>query len=122
MLIVHLEDEGPLREIMKIALESASPNLTMQQFIDSDSALDFIENNLDKINLFLLDVRVPGGLDGMGVAQKIRDLGSTRPIMITSAYRKPKKAQLDACEAQWMAKPWHILDAPEILIPLAKKR
>lgn len=120
MLIVHMEDEGPLREIMHIALSSADPNLKIQQFSDSDSAVTFIAENIDNINLFLLDVRVPGEIDGMGVAAKIRELGSERPIIITSAYRKPKKVQLEEIKAKWMAKPWHIIDAPQILLPLAK--
>lgn len=121
MLIVHMEDEGPLREIMNIALQSADPNLKIEQFNDSDSAVNFISENIDNITLFLLDVRVPGALDGMQVAKKIRELGSERPIVITSAYRKPKKLQLEDIEAQWMAKPWHILNAPQVLLPLAKK-
>jgi len=120
MHIVHLEDEGPLREIMQIALTSADPKLTMTQFIDSDNALEFIRENLNDITLFLLDVRVPGALDGMGVAGRIRELGSERPIIITSAYRKPKKSALVTVNAQWMAKPWHIIDAPTTLLPLAR--
>ncbi|MEO1165766.1 MAG: response regulator [Chloroflexota bacterium] len=120
MHIVHLEDEGPLREIMQIALTSADPKLTMTQFIDSDNAIEFISENLEDITLFLLDVRVPGALDGMEVAGRIRELGSERPIIITSAYRKPKKAQLETVNAQWMAKPWHIIDAPTTLLPLAR--
>ena len=85
MLILHMEDEGPLPEIMHIALSAADPNLNLQQFSNSDSAIEFIKNNLDKISLFLLDVRVPGEFDGMQVANKIRELGSERLIVITWA-------------------------------------
>lgn len=121
MLILHMEDEGPLREIMNIVLRSADPNLKIEQFNDSDSAVEYITENIDNVSLFLLDVRVPGALNGMEVAEKIRELGSERPIVITSAYRKPKKIQLESIKAQWMAKPWHIVDAPQILFPLMKK-
>ena len=121
MLIVHMEDESPLREIMNIALSSADPHLKIEQFNDSDSAIEFISQNIANITLFLLDVRVPGELNGIEVAEKIRELGSERPIVITSAYRKPKKVQLEGIKAQWMAKPWHIIDAPQVLLPLAKK-
>lgn len=120
MLIVHMEDEGPLREIMSIVLSTAEPSLKLQQFVDSDSAVAYIKEHLDEISLFLLDVRVPGELDGMEVASKIRELGSSRPIVITSAYRRPKKTELDELKADWMAKPWHIVDAPQKLLPLAK--
>lgn len=121
MLILHLEDEGPLREIMNIALCSTDPNLNIQQFSDSDSAVNFIKENLKEITLYLLDVRVPGVLSGLEVASKVRELGSEKPIIITSAYRRPKKAQLELIDAQWMAKPWHIVEAPTKIISLAKQ-
>jgi DNA-binding NtrC family response regulator len=122
MLIVHMEDEGPLREIMQIVLSTAEPSLKLQQFSDSDSAIEYIKEHLNEIALFLLDVRVPGAFDGMQVATKIRELGSARPIVITSAYRRPKKLELDELKADWMAKPWHIVDAPQKLLPLAKAK
>lgn len=120
-LILHLEDDGPLREVMKIAMTTADPTIEFAQFINSDSALKFIEENKDRISLFLLDIRVPGSTDGMGVAEKIRELGVDRPIVITSAYRKPAKDHLDKLGCQWMQKPWHILDAHTLLLPLAKR-
>lgn len=120
MCIVHLEDDGPLREILKIALSTADPKLNIKQFISSDEALQFIQANLDTIALFVLDIRVPGDVDGIGVAEKIRALGSTRPIVVTSAFRKPKQDTLAHLNITWMPKPWHILDAAERLLPLAR--
>lgn len=120
-LILHLEDDGPLREVMKIAMTTADPTIEFAQFVNSDSALKFIEENKDRISLFLLDIRVPGSTDGMGVAEKIRELGVDRPIVITSAYRKPAKDHLDKLGCQWMQKPWHILDAHSLLLPMAKR-
>ena len=120
MEILHLEDDGPLREIMQIALSAADPKLKMTQFIDSDAAIEYITANVDKITLYVLDVRVPGQLDGLGVAQKIRELGSKRPILVTSAYRKPDQEKMAAYNCKWMAKPWHLLDAPQAILAMAK--
>jgi hypothetical protein len=120
MEILHLEDDGPLREIMHIALSAADPKLKMTQFIDSDAAMEYITANVDKITLYVLDVRVPGELDGLGVAQKIRELGSKRPILVTSAYRKPDQEKMAAYNCKWMAKPWHLLDAPQAILNMAK--
>ena len=120
MEILHLEDDGPLREIMHIALSSADPHLRMTQFIDSDAAMEYIEANVENITLFVLDVRVPGELDGLGVAQRVRELVSKRPILVTSAYRKPDQEKMTAYNCQWLAKPWHLLDAPQTLLSLAR--
>lgn len=122
MIIVHLEDDKPLREIMQIAMLAAEPLLDFQQFIDSDSAIEYIKANLDEISLFLLDIRVPGALDGIGVATEIRELGSKRPIILTSAYRRPDKTMLNTLNCTWMAKPWHLIDAPQKILPLAKEK
>lgn len=119
MEILHLEDDGPLREIMHIALAAADPNMRMVQFTDSDEAVAYIEENHENITLFVLDVRVPGALDGLGVAEKIRACGSDKPILVTSAYRKPDQDRMEAYDCQWMAKPWHLLDAPQTILGLA---
>ncbi|GAB1422606.1 hypothetical protein MASR2M15_28430 [Anaerolineales bacterium] len=120
MIILHLEDDGPLREVLKISLMAADPTVHVQQFIDSDSALQYITENIDSIRLFVLDIRVPGELNGLEVATKIRELGSLRPIVMTSAYRKPSSDFLNGLQAIWLPKPWHILDAPDRLLPLAQ--
>jgi DNA-binding response OmpR family regulator len=121
MHILHLEDDGPLREILKVALQSADPKLELHQFASSDEALDYIEANKDQIDLFILDIRVPGKLDGVGIAQKIRELKCRGAIVVTSAYRAPNRDLLSSLNIEWMPKPWHILDAAKKLLPLAKQ-
>ena len=116
MRILHLEDEGPLRDILRIALTSVDPKVEMTQFINSDEAVTYIEKNVNDIDLYILDIRVPGKLNGLELAQKIRALGSKGRIVMTSAYRRPSKEQLTELKSEWMAKPWHILNAPEQLL------
>ncbi len=118
--IVHLEDDGPLRDILRVSLTHISPDVRMHQFVDSDSTVLHIKENLQAIDLFILDIRVPGKLDGLGVAQKIRDLGATSPIVLTSAYRKPDSEQLQTLKCEWFPKPWHILETSDILVKLAR--
>ena len=120
MQILHLEDDGPLRDILKVALIAANPELEMQQFISSDEVVDYLASHLKDVDLFILDIRVPGKLDGMGVAQKIRDMGCEKPIVVTSAYQKPSNEVLKTVKITWMPKPWHILDAAQKLLPMAK--
>jgi len=116
MHILHLEDDGPLRDILKIALTSARPNINLKQFINSDYALEYARENLDDIDLFVLDIRVPGSIDGLDFAEEIRKLGTDTRIVMTSAYRRPDKKRMEAIGVEWMAKPWHLLDAPEKLL------
>jgi DNA-binding NtrC family response regulator len=117
-LIFHLEDDSPLREIFRISLKAADPDITVQQFKDSDSGMQYIEDNLGKISLYVLDIRVPGERDGVGVARYIRELGSTRPVIITSAFEKPDTKILRALDCLWMPKPWHIMNIQRKLLPL----
>lgn len=120
--ILHLEDEGPLCEILAAAIENVAPGVKLHQFANSDYALTFLQEHITTIDLFILDIRVPGEIDGLELATKVRELGSTRPIIVTSAYIKPQRAKLETIGAQWMAKPWHILELTEKIIPLATSK
>jgi DNA-binding response OmpR family regulator len=121
MHVVHLEDDGPLRDILKVALQAVAPDIRLRQFIDSDSALEYIRANGDAVDLFILDIRVPGTMDGMQLAGKIRELKCTGAIAITSAFRAPDRTLLNQLNCQWFAKPWHIMEVTEKLIPLSRR-
>jgi DNA-binding NtrC family response regulator len=109
MKLVHLEDEGPLREVLGSVLMMLDDEVELVQFFNGDDAWAYIEANLDNICVYILDVRVPGKLDGMAIAEHIRKAGSKRPIVINSAYYKPDKSILNELELEWMPKPLHIL-------------
>jgi len=120
MHVLHLEDESPLREILKVALLAAVPSVNLQQFVSSDDAVTYIEENKQKIDLYILDIRVPGSMDGLEVAYKIREVGGPGVIAMTSAYRAPGKDVLEQLNAQWFAKPWHIMEVMDKLLPMIK--
>jgi DNA-binding NtrC family response regulator len=122
MHVVHLEDDGPLRQVLQAALCAVEPGIDLRQFVVSDDAVSYIEDNKDKIDLFILDIRVPGELDGMGVAQKIRDLKVTSPVVITSAFRSPGRDLLKKLNCEWFPKPWHILNTTQKILDIAKQR
>ena len=122
MHIVHLEDESPLREILRVALVAAVPDANLQQFINSDDAINYIKKHVNNIDLYILDIRVPGSMDGMDVAKEIRNLGASGVIAITSAYRAPDKQVLQELKCEWFAKPWHIMEVLENLLPLIRPK
>jgi DNA-binding NtrC family response regulator len=121
MHILHLEDDGPLREILKIALEAVDPDCDLKQFISSDEADEYIRSNHPKIDLYILDIRVPGSMNGMQLAEKIRTIDTTGAIVMTSAYGRPKDDFLKTNKCEWCTKPWHILETPQMLLRLAKE-
>ncbi|MBE0689490.1 MAG: response regulator [Anaerolineae bacterium] len=84
--IVHLEDEIALLEGMRFVLEEIEPEAHVTQFAKSDTILDYIDEHCNEIALFILDIRVPGPVDGLGVARHIRKIGCHAVIIITSAY------------------------------------
>lgn len=120
MHVLHLEDDGPLREIMKVALMAAVPNINLKQFVSSDDAVAYLKENKD-IDLFILDIRVPGSMDGMQVARKIREEECPGVIAITSAYRAPERDTLNDLNAEWFAKPWHIMEVLDKLLPMIRR-
>jgi DNA-binding NtrC family response regulator len=120
--ILHLEDDGPLREVLKVALRAADPNLDLQQFISSDDAVAYIGKNHAFIDLYILDVRVPGEWNGMQVAQKIRDYGSSSCVVVTSAYRNPNAPLLASINCEWYPKPWHIIEMSQKVLDIAKQQ
>ena len=71
--IVHLEDEMTLRDIVRTTIMVLDPQTEVRQFEGSDETLRYVEqdDHRQKIDLFLLDVRVPGELDGIGVAFRL---------------------------------------------------
>lgn len=118
--VVHLEDDGPLREILKVAFQATDPNVNLKQFISGDEVVSHIKPNIQLIDLFVLDIRVPGSIDGLGVARKIREFGSDAPIILTSAYRQPDRELVESLKLEWMSKPWHIMEIAQRLVKLAR--
>lgn len=115
--IVQLEDDGPLLEIMQVALQAAAPSVVLKQFIRSDDAMKYIEEHHQDIDLYILDIRVPGRMDGVEVAERIRKLDANTTIAITSAYSGPSRKKLKELNCQWLAKPWHVMDVIDRLLP-----
>ncbi|NDJ85851.1 MAG: response regulator [Chloroflexi bacterium] len=120
MHVVHLEDDSPLSEVLKIALTATEPRINLKQFTNSDAAMAYIEEHLEEIDLYVLDIRVPGQLNGLEVAQQVRERGGSGAIVLTSAYTKPDQSFLNDSKVEWMPKPWHILDVPSKLFSLVK--
>lgn len=120
--IVHLEDERTLREAIDIALHELEPGVELRQFVDSDSALEYIRSNASEIHLYLLDIRVPGSMNGVQLAEEISRIGGTGLIVFTSAFEPPKRETLSALGAQYLRKPYSLEATAKTLLQWAKQR
>jgi DNA-binding response OmpR family regulator len=116
--ILHLEDDPALRDILQFTFSNGEVDAELAQFVSSDEAVNYIRTNAPQIGLFLLDIRVPGSLDGIGVAEFIREVGNTAPVYVTSAYEKPEKDVLESLRCEWMAKPWNLQTLLDMVVEL----
>jgi FixJ family two-component response regulator len=108
-IILHLEDDIALKETMYELITTIEPDSEVHQFTNSDDALAFVDQQGDDISIFLLDVRVPGSTDGIGVARRIRERGIQSPIVFMSAYQRPTPDVLDdSLRFEWINKPWAV--------------
>jgi DNA-binding response OmpR family regulator len=119
--VLHLEDDIRLREILQVALRAAEPNLELKQYINSNDAVAYLEQHVHEIDLFILDIRVPGQFDGLEVAQMIRNMQCGAPIILTSAYQPPSPNLLMELNSEWYPKPWHIFETTRTLAQVARK-
>ncbi|MBX3081132.1 MAG: response regulator [Anaerolineae bacterium] len=108
--IVHVEDDKPLKDILKSAFETADPQVNLKQFLNGDDALPYIEENGHMVDLFILDMRLTGSMNGIQLAQKIREMILPGHIVITSAYLRPSRNLLNSLQCEYYPKPWHIYD------------
>jgi two-component SAPR family response regulator len=118
MHVVQIEDDKPLKEILKVTLEAAEPKLKLNQFISGDEALPYIRQNLADIDLIIVDIRLPGELTGVQVAEIIRKLNYTGNLVLTSAYSRPNSDVLKSLQSDFYPKPWHIIDITNKILRL----
>lgn len=118
--LLLLEDELYLREIFRLAIQMARPNAKLHEFRDSDSALAFIQKSWDMIDLYILDIRIPGKLNGLELAQNIRTYDKKTPIILSSAFSKISQFELDFYNFEWMPKPWELATVTDKVLALNK--
>jgi DNA-binding response OmpR family regulator len=114
--VVHVEDDKPLRQILDLALRAVEPSIDLHQFITAEEAIPYIGSHWQGIDLFVLDIRLPGEINGLQLAQKIRDLNCPGYIILTSAYNMPSDTILRTLTAEYYAKPWHLMEITQRLL------
>jgi DNA-binding response OmpR family regulator len=108
MKIIHVEDDVPLKDILRACLIAHEPRLEIMQFTTGDEALRHLQNNPEEISLFILDIRLPGSMTGVELARKIREMNIQSNIVITSAFSRPGLEVLTDLKCEYYRKPWHL--------------
>jgi DNA-binding NtrC family response regulator len=120
--IAHLEDERDLLEGMAFILEEEAPGALVAQFANSDDLIAYIDQHCAEIDLYILDVRVPGVRDGLEVARYIREHDCPGGVVVTSAYDPPPDELMRELAFRFIQKPWELPDSVQEMLRYARKR
>jgi CheY-like chemotaxis protein len=99
--ILLVEDDDTLRELAAEALSMLDTNVIACP--SADVALRELERSTP-VNLVLTDIRMPGELDGLQLANLVIKRWPHLPIIVTSGNRMAD--DLLPAQATFLAKPW----------------
>ena len=114
--VVNIEDDRSLRDILRFAFQAVDPRINLHQFGNGDEALPYIEQHARDIDLFLVDMRLPGTMNGIQIAQKIREQNCAGRVILTSAFALPDLVLLKSLDLEYFPKPWHIMELAQKLV------
>ena len=120
--IAHLEDEHDLLEGMAFILEEEAPEAHVAQFANSDDLIAYIDQHCAEIDLYILDVRVPGARDGIEVARYIREHECVGAVVVTSAYDPPPESLMRELDFRFIQKPWELPESVHQMLGHARKK
>lgn len=88
-MILLVDDQADVRFMLSLFLEDEG--MDFDEVASGEGALDRVETGC--YDLILLDQRMPPGLSGIEVAERLRDRGSEIPIVLYSAFLDPRVEQ-----------------------------
>ena len=106
-LVLVIEDEALVREHAVILLEECG--FAVADFGSADEALPFVESKDGEIDVIFTDVRLPGRLDGLGLAKIVAERWPRIPLVITSGKDAKSDPRLPR-GVTFLPKPWLPLD------------
>jgi CheY-like chemotaxis protein len=113
-IILVVEDEVLIRFL--IADEIRALGVTAVECATADEAWDYFRSGA-RVDLVFIDVRMPGSLDGLAFASKIRERSPTLPIFVTSGHLVGVSTAL---ATRFIPKPYDFEDTAKYLVELAR--
>jgi DNA-binding NtrC family response regulator len=106
-IVLVVEDDEDQRSLAATVFEEAGFNVIECESAEAGAAV--IDAKRGEIAMIFTDVRLPGRMDGVELAQIARDKTPTVPVIVTSGASGERLRDLpDATE--YMQKPWRALD------------
>ena len=102
-----VEDDPVLRELAAALLEET--DLRVVECEDAEAAIATMCIEGEDVALIFADVRLPGLLDGIDLAQRVKVLWPHATIVVTSGYAGSRLESLPK-DVVYMQKPWLALD------------
>jgi two-component system KDP operon response regulator KdpE len=102
--VLVIDDEPPIRRFLRTSLSAHGYDVLEAE--DGKQALDLIRRNA--IDLMVLDLGLPGAVDGFAVIEHLRAAGSSVPIVVLSARTDEagKVRALDLGADDYVSKPF----------------
>ena len=105
--ILVVEDEFLIRAMLSSYLQECG--FKVIEGSTADEAVAIIENMDVQIDLVLTDIRMPGSMDGFGLARWIRTNRPSMHVILTSGDTKKAEAAKELCEdAAFFVKPYDL--------------
>ncbi len=92
--VLIIDDDELVLELVKTTLESSGYEVIVA--VDGESGLEKAKG--ENINLILLDLVMPGGLDGYGVYDKLKADDKTKDIPVIMLTAKTQKEDIERGE------------------------
>ena len=102
-----VEDDADLRELGAAVLEET--DLRVVECVDAEEAMAVMAREGENVALIFADVRLPGVLDGIDLARRVKALWPHVSMVVTSGYAARRPEKLPDTVA-YMPKPWLALD------------
>ena len=83
-----VEDNGEFSAFLKSLLEIRFPGAMILQASDADEALHHL--GLSELDIVIVDISLPGGVNGLGLTEQIRQNGASPPIAILTNHDLPE--------------------------------
>jgi CheY-like chemotaxis protein len=87
-IVLVVEDNSLVRVVLANFLESAG--FMVIQAADGAAALVILASGVD-FHILFTDVQMPGPIDGVGVAVRVREQRPDMPIVVTSGHGVPER-------------------------------
>ncbi|GAC1037247.1 MULTISPECIES: response regulator [Pseudomonadaceae] len=106
-VVVVVEDENMLLGLMEEVLEGEG--FQVHTFGTADQAWEYLSSARPTPDLLITDVRMPGAIDGLELARRVKQQLPGLPIIVSSGYFEELQPER-APDIYYLPKPWRFDD------------